>query len=113
MSKHALIPQRIAHNQSLAASFNSTVSTPTYQDNISYQINITTTDSIGDFYLQGSNDNVNWADTGNTITVNAVNDVGLINVNQWPFNYIRLRYDSSTAGTGTVDVWYMHRSIGA
>jgi hypothetical protein len=113
MAKHVLDPIPIASSQSLAANFNTASTTVPFQDNLSYHINITTTNSIGTFNLQGSDDNVNFADTGNTIAVNAANDTGLISINQWPFKYIRLRYTASTAGTGTCNILFHARTVGA
>lgn len=113
MAKHVLNPIAIATGQSLAASFNSDATTVPFQDNLSYQINITTTNSVGEFNLQGSNDGVNFANTTNTISVAAANDVGLISINQWPYKYVRLAYTSSTAGTGTCDIIFHARTVGA
>lgn len=113
MAKHVLDPISIASDQSLAASFNTPSTTVPFQDNLSYQINITTTDSTGTFNLQGSDDNVNFANTGNTILVQAADDVGLISINQWPFKYVRLSYTSTVAGTGTCNIIFHARTVGA
>ena len=112
MAKNVLLPIPIATNQSLSANFNSISTTVPYHDSISYQINITTTDSTGAFYLQGSDDNINFADTGNIINVNGANDTGLFSIQQWPFQYIRVRYNSTLAGTGTCNILLHARALG-
>lgn len=111
--KLVLDPVQIASNQSLAASFNSASTAVPYQDNIAYQILVTTTNSTGQFVLQGSLDDVNWADLLNCGTVAAANDDIVVNVNQFPFKYIRLAYTSSVAGTGTCSIKLMARTVGA
>jgi len=113
LAKHVLNPIAIATGQSLAASFDSAATTVPFQDNLSYQINITTSNSIGEFNLQGSNDGINYANTNNTISVLGANDVGIISINQWPYKYVRLSYTSSTAGTGTCDIIFHARTVGA
>lgn len=113
--------------QSLAASFLSPVTFIQHLDNCSYQINITTTNSIGTFKVQGSNDytpNVvgntvassgTWVDLplgGGTPNANAANDNIMIDLNQLPFNAIRLSYTAGTAGTGTCDMWLVCKQVG-
>ncbi len=119
----------VATAQSLAASFSSTPTIIKNLDNCSYQIDITTTNSIGTFSVQGSNDydrdevsNV-VSNTGHWITLtlggttatpvaNAANDDIIINLNQLPFNAIRIIYTAGTAGTGHCDIWLMTKQIG-
>ena len=99
--------------QSLSASFSTVATSVKFQDNLSYQINITTTNSQGTFQLQGSNDGVSYADLGTAGVVAAANDVAVININQFPFAYMRLHYTSSVAGTGICSIVLMGRSVGA
>lgn len=128
MSKRTLTPYKVASSQSLSASFNSAPTIVTYQDNCAYQINITTTNSQGTFYVQGSVDYQvdattntvtnagNWIDltlAGGNPTAAAANDNILITLNQLPFNAIRIRYLSSVAGTGTCDIWIQLKNVGA
>ena len=111
--KNVLEPIIIAAAQSLSSSFTTPVSTVQFQDNLSYQLNITTTDSTGSFSLQGSDDNINFADTGNVILAQAANDTGVFAINQWPFKFVRLSYTSTVAGTGTVQIILHARTVGA
>lgn len=113
-------------NQSLAASFTSTPTIITYLDNISIQINITTTNSTGTFSIQGSNDYArtepsdvvsnagNWVDLtlSGTPTVAAANDSIIIDMNQLPFTAIRIKYTSTIAGTGHCDMYTVARQLG-
>jgi hypothetical protein len=116
--KNILLPVTIASAQSLSSSFTSTPTTISYTDNIAYQINVTTSNSIGTFKVQGSLDyrpndpmtapgvNGNWADLtlSSNPTVNAANDTILINLNQVPYNAVRISYTASTPGTGTCSI---------
>lgn len=111
--KLVLGPINIATGQSLAANFSSASTVVSFEDSISYQINVTTSDSIGTFYLQCSNDGVNFADVGTAGTVAAANDTIIVDIADMAEKYIRLRYASSTAGTGTCDIMLMARSVGA
>lgn len=111
--KNVLDPVDIATNQSLAASFNSASTAVPFQDNLAYQIVVNTTNSTGDFVLQGSLDNSNWADLLACGSVAAANDVILVNANQIPFKYVRLKYTSTVAGTGTCSIKLMARTVGA
>jgi hypothetical protein len=107
------------HNQSLAESFTSKPTVITYGDNVSYQINVTTSDSIGTIAIQGSNDYSpntpddpvtnagNWAslNLSGTPQIDAANDTILLNLNQVPYKALRLVYTADTAGTGTCDIY--------
>jgi len=99
--------------QSLAASFQTIATDVKFQDNLSYQIHVTTSNSSGTFYLQGSNDGVNYANLMPCGAVAGANDEILINVNQFPFAKMRLSYVSSVAGTGTCNIILMARTVGA
>lgn len=113
-------------NQSLAATFTSPVTTIRYLDNISYQINVTTTNSVGTFVIQGSNDYKgdltntgavspgNWVDLplSGTPNANAANDTILIDMSAVPFIATRLVYTSSAAGTGHADIWLAGHRLG-
>ena len=113
---------------SLATSFNSTPTIVRNLDNCSYQINVTTTDSVGTFALQGSNDYSTTAQSpnnggntagtwvtlpiGGTPSVSAANDQIMIDINQFPFEALRIAYTSSTAGTGTCNIILVARQLG-
>ncbi|GAC1502093.1 MAG: hypothetical protein NVS1B10_06720 [Candidatus Saccharimonadales bacterium] len=111
--KNSLAPVKLLTAQSLASSFNSPATTVQFLDNVGYQVNISTTNSVGTFAVQGSLDNVNWANLSlsGTPSVGAANDTIIINVNQFPFQYIRLAYASTTAGTGTCDVYIEAKAL--
>jgi hypothetical protein len=96
-------------------------------DNCAYQINVRTTDSEGIFKVQASLDYAideptnqvtnagNWVDltlAGGVPTISAANDSILINLNELPFNAIRLAYESDVAGTGECDIYVMAKQIG-
>lgn len=122
--KNTLVYQ-LASNQSLSADFVTSPTVIRYLDNCSYQIDITTSDSVGTFSVQGSNDYQDslgaitnpgtWVDLvlgGGTPFANAANDNILISMNQLPFTAIRLAYDSQTGGTGTCNIYLSCKEIG-
>ena len=129
MSRKSVLPFNVATGQSLATTFATTPTVITYLDNCSYQINVTTTNSHGTFEVQGSLDyrpgpttefpvaNAgNWVTlrlNGGTPTVAAANDTILIDMNQLPFAALRLVYVSTVAGTGTCDIFFLAKSVGA
>jgi hypothetical protein len=118
MQKNVLLPQQIATSQSLAASFNSSPTMISYTDNIAYQINVTTSNSVGTFAVQASQDYVpansaagganagNWATLtlSGTPAVAGANDTIVIDLKELPYNAIRLAYTASTPGTGTCNI---------
>lgn len=125
--KNVLKPYKVLSAQSLASNFQSNPTSITYGDNCAYQINITTTDSIGTFSVQASLDYEkdpvsntvinpgNWVDlslSGGTPFANAANDKIIINLNQLPFSAIRLSYTSTTPGTGHCDSYVMTKQLG-
>lgn len=125
--KNVLAPVVLESAKSLAATFTTTPTVLSFQDNISYQINITTSDSTGEFSIEASNDysannnGIDNADTGQwamlpldgTPSVAAGNDTILININQFPFKALRLRYTANVAGTGIAEILLMARTVGA
>lgn len=125
--KNVLSPELVAPAQSLAASFNTVPTMIPFLDNCAYQINITTTNSTGTFAVQGSVDYVqatpiqpgnpgNWVSLtlGGTTAAPvaaAANDQIIINLNQVPFNALRIAYTSTVAGTGHADIYFMSKMI--
>lgn len=110
--------------QSMASSFNSLPTMIKYLDNVSYQINITTSNSTGTFSIQGSNDyqaadGLNSAATGNWVTLTlsgtpvaaGANDNIMLTLNQLPFRAIRLVYVSAVAGTGTCNCYIVAKQL--
>lgn len=121
-----IVQYQVADDQSMSSSFTSDPTVIKYLDNCSYQINITTSDSAGTFVVQASNDYVsadptngssnpgNWVDIpleGGTPYAAAANDSILIDLNQLPFNAVRVKYTSSVAGTGTCDIVLMAKQL--
>lgn len=117
----------LVDSQSLAADFTTSPTVIDYTDNISYQINCFTTDSIGTFSLEISNDYQVYGPSkqvvnpgtwnplvlgGGTPFVNAADAVISISLNQVPFSAIRLSYTSTTPGTGTCTVTYLSKQLG-
>ena len=110
--------------QSMAASFNCVPTMIKYLDNISYQVNITTSNSTGTFAVQGSNDyqaadGLTTSATGNWVsltlsgspTAAAANDNIMITLNQLPFRAIRLIYTANVAGTGTCNCYIVAKQL--
>jgi hypothetical protein len=116
----------IVLGQSISATVILPVTTIRYLDNISYQINIKTTNSVGTFAVQGSNDfngdlvNTGVVNPGNwvnlplsgTPSASGANDTIIIDMSAVPFIATRLVYTSSVAGTGTIDVWLGAHRLG-
>lgn len=130
MARKNIVTKKISAAQSLAANFTSEPTVIQFLDNVSYQINITTTNSTGSFVVQASLDyepagavdpmsgvpnSGNWVDlvlSGGTPTAAAANDSILIDLNQLPFKAVRLKYTSTIAGTGTADVYVAAKQLG-
>lgn len=127
MARKDTLRTQILSAQSLAATFTSPITMIRNLDNCAYQINITTSNSTGTFSVQVSDDyspdapasapanTGNWVDLtlgGGTPTVAAANDTIMINLNQLPFNAMRIKYTAGTAGTGHCDVWLVCKQVG-
>lgn len=126
MHKNVLKPVKIATNQSLSASFASTPTVFTYTDNISYQINVNSAGSSGSFQVQGSLDYIAGNDplaapgvAGHWVpltlsgfpTSNGTVDTILININECPYNALRIAYISTVAGSATCDIFVMAKGL--
>lgn len=124
--KNVVAPVVVESAKSLATSFNSAATIIDFMDNIAYQINVTTTNSVGTFVVQASLDYMignsledgatgNWVDLdlSTTLAVNAANISIMANLNQLPFRAVRLKYTSSVAGTGTCNIIIMQKTVGA
>jgi len=100
-------------SQSLAANFNTISTNVLYKDSIAYQMNVTTSDSVGQFYLQESVDNVNFVDVGACGTVNAANTSIVVEVDiSRTAPWIQLRYQVGTAGTGMCQILLTAKQVG-
>lgn len=124
--KNVLEPVEIAIAQSLATSFSTTPTIISQGDNVGYQIDVTTSDSIGTFAVEVSMDYQpsgpygpakagNWSalQLSGSPTVNSANDTINISLNQPPFKAVRLTYTAGTAGTGHADIFVSYKSVGA
>src|SRR5258707_10156084 len=124
MARKDTVRTELLISQSLAASFHGPATVVRNLDNCSYQINIQTSDSIGTFQVEASNDyepggpNNTAPNAGNWVPltlgggvpfVNAANDNIVIDLNQLPYNAIRLSYVSATAGTGHADFLLLYK----
>lgn len=120
--KYDLYP---AGPQSLAADFISPVTFIRNTDNVSYQIDVTTTNSTGEFFVEVSDNYSVGPD--NTVTnpgtwirltlsgqptVAAADDIIGISLNQLPYDAIRVVYESNVAGTGTCTMILTSKQVG-
>lgn len=127
MARKDTLQSKLLTGQSLAATFTGPVTVIKNTDSISYQINVTTTNSIGTFKVQVSDDYTqyapseavtisgNWADLplgGDALSINAANDVLSVELRSLSFQAIRIVYTSGTAGTGTCDLWISTKQLG-
>lgn len=105
----------LIRGKSLATDFVMPETTISYTDNVSYQIDVSTASSIGNFQLQGSNDGVSYVTLlTNAGIVNAVNDTIMVNVvGTTPCKYLRLAYVMGTPGTGTCTISITTKTVGA
>lgn len=124
--KLMLAPIVLETAKSLAASFTTAATVIDFQDNVLYQIDVTTSNSEGTFVVQVSSDYQptngqvtanagTWVDLtlDGTPEVSAANDNILISLNQVPFHAIRLKYNSDVAGTGTCKITITARNVGS
>ena len=111
--------------QSMAATFTSPATFIRNTDNVSYQIDITTTNSTGTFSVQVSNDYALGPDntvtnpgTWLTLTLSGTpiaagaNDIIGISLNQLPYDSIRFVYTSIVAGTGALTAILTSKQVG-
>jgi hypothetical protein len=126
MARKNTLSTRLLKNQSLSSSFITPPTIIMQADNVSYQINVTTSNSTGSFQVQVSDDystpqisGITNAGTwttltlsGGTPTVAAANDTISISLNQLPFYAVRLVYNSTVAGTGICDVYITSKQLG-
>lgn len=126
MARKNVVVHTLEQDKSLAASFVTEPTLVKFLDNVAYQINIATTNSIGTFAVEASVDYAvneptgavtnpgNWTalPLGGSPAAAGANDTILINLNQLPFNAVRVSYTASTPGTGTCDVLIQCRQLG-
>lgn len=122
--KNVLAPVLLVSGQTLSAGFTTTPTNIDFLDNVAYQINVSTTNSVGTFTVQVSLDYVppnantlantgNWTDLNLSAvpTVAAANDTIGISMTQLPYRAIRLKYNSTNAGTGTCSIYIQAKMI--
>lgn len=126
MARKNVVVHQLEQAKSLATSFTTEPTLVKYLDNVAYQINVTTSDSTGSFSVEASVDYAiseptnlvtnpgNWValPLGGTPSVAGANDSILVNLNQLPFNAVRVTYTPTVAGTGTCDVIIQCRQLG-
>lgn len=106
---------------SMGADITSVVTDVTMVDNIGIYVKWTSANAIGVLSIQGS---INWdahlsLGDWEDLTFdpaltqpNSDNGDYLININQFPYPFIRVFYDR-TSGTGTLSTWICTKSVGA
>lgn len=125
MARKNVVRYTLESDSSISASFNTAPTIIQFLDNVSYQINIRTTNSTGTFQIQGSNDYEvdplsntvvnagNWVDiSGLAVSVAAANDSAIINMSNLGFFAVRVKYTSTVAGTGKCDIIVVAKQIG-
>lgn len=107
--KNAIINYKLIDAQALSADFQSADIHVEYLDNIAIQLEAVTTDVIGEFWVQGSNNKGDsWVDleVSPTLTLAGADKNFAISLNQVAFSQIRIRFDNTNAGVdGTVSAW--------
>lgn len=127
MARKNVLIYQLENDRSLAVSFNTAPTLVKYLDNCAYQINATTAAVSGTFQVQVSLDyEVNeitntvvnagtWVPVtlaGGVPTLSGASDQIVINLNQLPFNAIRLAFTHTAGSPGTADIYIMCRQIG-
>lgn len=109
--KNVIPTTQIATNQSLAASFNSTAVPIQWEDNICFECVWTTANIVGTLKVQGSLTGTNYADLrdsgGNVIqfSIASANDVGIFDLNQLSYAYVRVVFTRTSGTSGTINVY--------
>lgn len=127
MARKNTLKYPVVTGKSLSSTFTTDPTIILNSDNISYQINVFTSDSIGSFAVEVSDDYVapqpqngptnagKWSPLvlgGGTPAVSASDTVILVSLNQVPFAAIRLTYTAATPGTGTCDITLTSKQLG-
>lgn len=109
--KNVILAYQLVTNQSLAASFNSSAVPLQWEDNICLECVWTTSDIVGTIKVQGSLTGNNWADlkdssgTAITFSIASANDVGIFDLNQLSYNYVRIAFTKTSGTAGTINVY--------
>ncbi len=122
MRKNVIKPTKVLSAQSLAASFNGPSTNIQFLDRVGISINVTTSDAVGEFKLQGrispsAQDGASlgpsgeWSDLDvDTMTISSVDKSIVIDVLNTGLIEIRVSY-TRTGGTGTCDVWVSAKEV--
>lgn len=121
--KNVILPFHLVSATSMAADITSIPTNGTFQDNVGIQVKWVSSDGVGVISIQGSINAVvnqagtlvsgDWYDlTFNPVLTQPNSNSGgyLINLNQVPYNFIRVKY-TRTSGTGTFDAWITEKEI--
>lgn len=123
-SKNALTPFHLIIDGAMSASITSAATNIQYLDNVSIQLNFTTSDAVGTFSVQGSLDHAANSLTnqqitaGNWVTItlptspvaaSADNQI-LLDLNQLSFPWIRVVYTRSS-GSGTLNAYISAKAV--
>lgn len=130
MARKDVLKHVIEEAKSLASDFTTKATIVKYLDNLSYQINVATSNSTGVFAIQASNDYEvdpfsgtvtnpgSWADlplqgeTASPPSATAADDTIMISLNQVDFTAIRVSYTPTIPGTGVCGIVIVAKQVG-
>lgn len=101
-----------ASTVSMGATFSTVATATPNADNLCYQITFTTSNAVGTFTLEASNDVSNYVNLGTAGTAASANDTIIVTYTGVPFAYTRIKY-TRTSGTGTATILLTTRTVGA
>ena len=113
MSAKAILPvYKTVTDQDMTVSVTSLVTDVSTVDNIGVQLTFTGS-PVGDFFIEGSVNNLTWVALEFTIAPVAagVGDDFLFNIKQFPYPKIRVRY-VPTSGSGVLNAWVFAKRLG-
>ena len=110
--KNVIKPKHLVIAGSMSGDITSDPVDVLYSDNVGVQLVFTGTPT-GNFYVQGTIDGSTWTalDFGTIPTAAGAAGDHLLNMNNLPYQQIRVFYDRSS-GTGTLDVYVMAKTVG-
>lgn len=85
-------------------------------DNIGFQFNVDSGDTAGEFFVEASNDLVNWVDLEVTSLATTAGEFSagitsaVRSIVDCPYAYVRVKYTNAT-GTGVVSVYVSGKAI--
>lgn len=117
--KGILQPQTVFNAETMDGDLTSNVYETKYVDNLGLQVMWTSSDAVGTIEVQGSLNYDPHTATGDfeAITFDPVldqpssdNGSYLIDLNQWPFPYLRVFYDRAS-GTGSLTIYLFGKEV--